>query len=187
MIAALGAAAVGIGVTWVTKRLSKPADVSPYFSRNGEYLANVERNMGEFRTAFKKYGSQMPEGSPEAQEYIQIATPYLNWRGERNAVPPNGEQLLIDEGQRLVNQYQSKSIIGKAGDTLNTLTDPIRNFFSFLSLNKDDPQTAYIGVPKTDTLIPIYQTEPVAKAGFGSWPLVIGIGLLCGVMMIKAR
>ena len=166
-------AAASIGVAWVTKLMNKqPQDVSAYFSGNGEYAGNVARQKGIFNDTFGKYAVQLAEGSEEAKEYLQICKPSLDWMGQRNA-PITSIATMNTEGQRLVNKYQSQSIIGKAADVLNTaidpdtltkITDPIKNFFSYFSLTKDEPEQATLGTPKTDTIIPILLTqEPQAS------------------------
>jgi len=194
MLGAVTAIAVSAGSAWVTKLLNKqPKDVSPYFSRNGEYLAAVTRDIASMQTTFAKYASQLPENSPEAKEYLAICAPALNWHGERNAIPAKKYELDIipNEGQRLVEQYQKKSLIGKAGDSLSAaIVDPIETFFSWFSTNKDKPAQDYLGVPKTDTLIPIV-IEPQApaekKTTFEKFALPVGIAVASGVVLLMLR
>ena len=191
MLAAAGAAAVAIGTAWVTKRLNKqPANVSQYFSGNGNYLANVNREIENTRTIFSTYASQLPEGSAEAKEYLQLSKPALDWQGQRNAIPLKQIQdSMTSEGQRLVTQYQEKNIIGKAGDTLNMITDPIKNFFSLFSTKQAEPTQDYLGVPKTDTIIPITITgTPEEKeTGFEKFAIPVGIAVVSGLLLFYFR
>ncbi len=154
-----------IGVAWVQKLLNKqPQNVSAYFSGNGEYANNVMAQQGRIKDLFAKYASHLPEGSPEANEFVQIATPALSWQGQRNSSMVLGyADLFNSEGQRLVSQYEEKSLLAKAGDTINKVTDPIKEFFSLFSLNYGETEEAILGVPKTDTVIPIFLTQDPAQ------------------------
>lgn len=195
MLAQAGAAAVAIGMQWVTKLLNKqPKDVSPYFSRNGEYLAAVNREIAKTQSIFSKYASQLPEGSPEANEYLQLSKPTLDWKGQRNAIPLKENQSRMEtEGQRLVDEYNSKSIIGKAGDTLSNVTDPISNFFSYLSNQLPEGIQDFLGAPKTDTIIPI-TIEPAPavapeekETGFEKFAIPVGIAVVSGLLLFYFR
>ena len=193
MLAQFGAAAVAIGTQWVAKLLNKqPKDVSPYFSRNGEYLDCVNRQKNTFNATFSKYAAQLAEGSAEANEYLTIAKPALDWMGQRNAIDSRKyESLLESEGQRLVNQYQKQSVIQKAGNTLNAVTDPIKTFFSYFSLKKDEPGQAILGAPKTDTVIPItIEAQGAAveeKATFEKFALPAGIAVVSVIVLLMLR
>ena len=203
-----------IGVAWVNKLLNKqPKDVSPYFSRNGEYLAAVNREIAATNSIFTKYAAQLPEGSSEANEYLQLSKPALDWKGQRNAIPLKQIQSSMEtEGQRLVNQYNANAIAIKPAEIINKATDPISNFFSYLSTQLPEPIQDYLGVPKTDTVIPILltqepqditveqpgiiveqpaitieQKEGETKTGFEKFALPVGIAVVSGIALLMLR
>lgn len=218
-IVALTTAAIAIGTQWVTKLLNKqPTDVSPYFSRNGEYQANVNRQKTLYNDAFSKYASQLPEGSSEATEFLQICKPSLDWMGQRNQPGLTSVATINSEGQRLLDKYQSSimpvsvsNIINTAlnPDTLTKISDPIQNFFSYFSTKLTELEQSFLGVPKTDTVIPIVltqepQTAPqitveqpaitieqkeatAEKTGFEKFALPVGIAVVSGIVLFMVR
>ena len=208
MIAQIGSAIVALGTSWVAKKLNaQPVNVSQYFSGNGEYLANVTREIQTTRDIFTKYASQLPEGSPEANEYVQLSQPALDWQGQRNAIPLKSIQdSMVSEGQRLVSVYNTRIIAPKPAEILNKVTDPIQNFLSLFSTQKEEPEQAFLAVPKTDTVIPILiQPEKQAitveqpaitletkesatkETGFDKFILPVGIAVASGFVLLMLR
>lgn len=146
--------------------------------------------MQNVRDIFSKYGSQLPEGSPEAKEYIAISQPALAWQGQRNAIDLAAyKSKMSSEGERLVNSYQEGSIIQKASGALSVATDPIKNFFSLLSTQVNDLAQNFLGAPKTDTVIPItVEAAPAEeKTGFEKFALPVGIAVVSGVVLLMLR